>query len=294
MDILQAARFFDLQDFDTYNFVGSSWVLNAFKGQLKRADQFVSIWNRPTRKRMLFTAPDQVPSASVIRCPATGEIFLVGTTQKDSHANTQYRTITGLHMSAGTAVLKRRAPVGPSNDPGWAVQSTVITTFADAELRSVDEGQNYVVTNYGHFFLFLPKDTPAQLHDTLELDGKTYYILELYVDSGFLAARGTTMPDERTDLVYKTVGAPVYSPATQTNSPAVVSYNVTAKATLLKSDQLLPNEITLETIEVLIDEAFIGVEPKKNDQIVYLGKTYTVKEVSRNAILTEWKLRATV
>lgn len=300
MDIVKAAKYHDRQGFDTFNFNTQSWTPNAFYGQLKISDSFVSIWNRPTRKRMLTCAPDQAPASSLIRVASSGEIFMVGTLQYDSNTNVAYRVIGGLHKAAGPAVLKRKAPTGPANNPGWAVESTILNGYADAELRSVNENQDTEIENFGHYFLFMPKDTPAQLHDTITITDiqtnriKTYYILELYVDSGYLCGRATAEPDERTNFVYQVIGPAVYNPATQTNTPVVTSYNVTGKVTMVGQEDLAQNEILSKTIKVMILESFIGPLPKINDKIVWNGNTYTVSWIERNANLTEWVLRAKI
>ena len=235
MDITQGAKFFDRQSFDSYNFSTSSWQLSVIKGQLKSSDKFVSIWNRPTRKRMLYSAPGQLQEATVIRVPSTQEIFMVGTSQKDSISNRAYREITGLHEISGFAQVLRKTPVVVSNIKGWAVESLVRTSFADVELRSVNESQDKELINYGHFFLFMPSDEPLKRHDSVRvydtktLTTQTYYVLEVYLDSGYKCARVTVKPDERINFTYISVGEQEYDDATQQVSSTDVTYNVTGK-----------------------------------------------------------------
>lgn len=292
MDITQAAKYFDRQKFDAYNFGASAWVLAAFTGQLKSADTFVSIWNRPTRKRMLYTAPDQVPTSTVIRVPTTGEIFMVGTSQKDSIMDTSYRVVCGLHRVAGVAQVNRKTPVEVAGVKGWAVNALVRNSFGDVELRSVNESQDRELTNYGHFFLFMPSDEALQRHDTVTLNGATYYVLEVYPDSGYITARVTANPDERVDFTYTSKGVETYNPATQSVSSADTLYNVTGKITPVSSEDVPNSEILKERVNVMLLESFISFEPKVADKLTYLGKTYTVEKVERNAILSEWYLVA--
>lgn len=291
MDLRAVARFFDTLDFDIFDPGTSTWTLNAFRAQIKMADKFTSIWNRPTRKRVLYSAPGATPTATVIRLSATGQIYMVGTQHHDAIFNAHHRDVTGLHMPSGTAVVTRLVPAGPSNNPGWGVVTAVGTTYGDAELRSVDENQDRQVLSYGHYVLFFPRDFDIRRQDNVVLAGVNHHILETYLDSGYLTARSTVLPDERTNLVYAVVGVPVYDTATQTNVPVTTSYNVTGKFQMLSSSELGDSDVLNETAKVMIHEDFIGVQPKVTDQVTSAGKKYRVMEVSRNAILTEWHLK---
>lgn len=292
MDITKAAKYFDRQDFDAYDFNTASWVPAAFRGQLKSSDTFVSIWNRPTRKRMLYCAPGQQPTSSVIRVPTTGEMFMVGTVQKDSIMNTSYRMVVGLHTIRAVAQVNRKIPVVNAGIKGWAVNTPIRTSFGDVELRSVNETQDQELANYGHFFLFMPSDEDLQRHDTVTIQGVQYYVLEVYPDSGYTAARVTSHPDERVDFVYVSKGVGAYNPATQSVSSSDTSYNVTGKLVPMLSEDVPNQDILKERVRVMLMDSFISFDPKVDDKITYLGKTYTVDKVERNSILSEWYLTA--
>ncbi len=292
MDFRQVARYFDRQYFDVYNFSTSAWQLNAFKGQLKLGDTFVSIWNRPTRKRMLYCAPGSVPTGSVIRVGNTGDIFMVGTGQGDTHDNSHYRQIYGLHHSSGTAAVNRKIPVVTLGIRGWAADTLIQNTFADVELRSVNEGQTTELTNYGHYFMFMPSDCPVQKHDTVGLNGVTYYVLETYLDSGYRTCRVTESPDERVNFVYTSKGAQSYDTSTQTVSSTDTNYNVTGKITLTGAEDIQNSQIEKNKIRVMLLDSFISFAPKVQDKLTYLGTLYTVAKVSRDPLLKEWYLEA--
>lgn len=293
MDLVQTAAFFDLQSFDEFNFGTSSWDLSTFQGQLKLADKFVAIWNRPTRNRMIYVAPGNEPASSVVRVSNTGDILMLKTPQRDTHDNAHYRTVIGGHLAAGVAVVKRLLPVGPPENPGWAVEATVLTSFGDIELRSVNENQDRELLNYGHFFLFMPADSGLQDHDTVELLGKEYYVLETYKDSGLDAARVTSKPDERVNMVYTSVGGETYDPNTGENVSTVTNYNVTGKITVRKIEEQENSDIPRTVIEVMIRKPFIGLVPKIGDRISFLGMTYTINAVGENSLRDEWVLGAT-
>lgn len=294
MDIVQAAGYFDRQYFDAYDFSTESWELNVFTGQLKRADDFVSIWNRPTRKRMLYTAKDVVIPSTVIRLPTTQEIYMVGHGFGDSFSNVHYRTTTGLHQAAATMQVYRKTPVEVLGVKGWATNTLVKTTFGDLELRSVGEGQEASLYNYGSFFLFSPSDSQIARHDTVVLEGTTYYVFEVYVDSGFRCARVSSQPDERVNFTYTSVGSQVYNPATQTTSSTDTTYNTTGKIKPLIVQDLKNSDVVRDRVQVMIIDTFISYTPKIGDKIAYLGTTYTVEIVQRDAGLEEWILMASL
>lgn len=292
MDFVQAAAYFDRQEFDSYNFTTEAWELNTFKGQLKRSDDFITIWNRPTRKRMLYTAANVTIPSPVIRVPSTQEVYMVAHSFGDSHANSHYRTLRALHQSAGTALQYRKTPVENAGIKGWAVESLIATTFADTELRSVNEGQEAQLLNYGSFFVFTPSNTSLRRHDSLLLNGTRYYVIETYVDSGMICARATTTPDERVNFQYISIGNPVYNTATQSVSSTDTTYNTTGKITPLLMSEIKNSDITKARIRVQLLESFISYTPKVGDKVAYLSTTYTVEIVQRDAGLEEWVLQA--
>lgn len=288
MDIAQAAAYFDLQQFDAYNFGTSSWDLAAFEGQLKLADSFVSIWNRPTRKRMIYTAPGNEPTSTVVRVPQTGNTYLVGTGHADVHDGFHYRTVTSVH-ECRPATVSRLVPAVVSGVKGWAEEEVVRATFADAELRSVNEGQEKELTNYGHYFLFLPAEEPVQRHDVVTLGGVKHYVLEVYVDSGYTCARTTVRPDERVNFEYVSKGAVSYSTANQTVSSSDTTYKVTGKR--VPEDTTDFSGTPQASVKLMLLESMISFSPKPGDSFTLEGKTYRVASVRQDSILREWYVK---
>ena len=92
----------------------------------------------------------------------TGEIFMIGAMQPDAHDNTHYRNIYSMTIPNGVATVYRKAPAGPANNPGWAVQDTVETTWADVELRSLNENEDTALIHHGHFVVTLPINSSAE------------------------------------------------------------------------------------------------------------------------------------
>ena len=292
MDLFMAAKYYDLVDFQNYNFSTSSWG-TTFKGQLKRGDQFLSIYHRPTRKRMMYTdGVANFPSSPVVRVVTTGEVFMVGALQPDVHDNTHYRNIYSLTLPNGVAKVYRKAPVGPSNDPGWAVQSLVETTWADVELRSLNENEDTALLHNGHFVVTLPNNSIVEPLDTIEIGGnlgQTYYILERYIDSNLVNARAVARDDELVNFVYKSHTGQTY--ANQTVTQTYTNYNVTGRVAPVELEEQI-NGITANSIKVFIKTSWIGVIPKLKDVLVYGGQDFQVKTIKRDPLTTEWHIVA--
>jgi hypothetical protein len=290
MDITQTAKYFDIQSFDVYDFANSKWLSCVLHGQLKKTDTFTEIWNRPTRKRLLTCAPGEEPSSPVIRVPESGEIFMVGASHKDVWDG-YYRFVAGLHLVQGPATVNRKTPVGSSNDPGWAVDAVIAETFGDAELRSASENKDDEIEHYGSYFLFLPINTAIQRDDSVSINGRTYFVLEFYVDSGLMCARVTVAPDDRINVTFVSFGAETYDTSTQQNIRASATYNVTGRMKPLSEKRSKDENVADLKLTFMIRKAWIGVTPKVDDQIFYAGKGFKVLEVAQNALMDEWYLK---
>lgn len=294
MDLHQTAKFFDYEKFDKFDFVTSTWVPQAFTAQLKKADVFVSIWNRPTRKRMMYTAPDQEPGADgyVVRTPG-GLVMMVGNRHPDEFKG-PYRSVFGLHYTAGTAEIHRLAPTGGSGNPGWATEALIQTTWADTELRSADTNHEMNIEHYGNFFLFMPRNAPIQRDDRILLNGTSFQIEETYLDTGLMCARCTNKPDERRNFVYRSYTGDSFNGSSGDVSQTYTNYNVTGRVRPRNQQQIGAEPIIIDDIYVMIRKSWIGVSPKVLDQIQILGKTFKVKKVGQNALLDEWYIEAEV
>lgn len=291
MDLRKAAGYFDRQPFDTYDFGTSSWVSRAFKGQLKLADNFVSIYHRPTRKRMLYCTPANAPVASVVRCSDTLEVFMVGTAQQDAANASAYRSVIGLHR-AEPATVYRKTPQDNEGVLGWAIEEVLEQTFADKELRTLNENQDQKLIAEGNYFMWLPSDSAVDRYDTVLLAGERYLVLEVYTDAGYRACRVTHRPDERRDIMFYKVGAPVYNPATQTNTPTRTPYQLTAKVMPVVREDRESGDLHRDEIKVMALESFMSFTPDINDEVTVDGRTYRVQEAEADSLTREWCIRA--
>lgn len=288
MDLFQAAEYFDLQRFQNYDFTAGDWGATFFEGQLKKGDLFQTIYHRPTRKRMLFTAPGQEPGSPVVRVETTGEPFMVGNLQQDSHQNTHYRNVYALHRPMGMATIYRRLPTGPSSNPGWGVVQEIETTFVDLELRNTNENEEAIPAFKAHYFVTLPSNCQVQRYDLLVIDGLPYYVLESYVDSMLRMCRAAQHIDPRENFVYKHRVLPdTYSGGQVTE--IWTNYNVTARVGPLQADEAMGG-ISATSLKVKIQEGWIGVTPRLDDKITIYGSDYSVKRIIRDATEQEWNL----
>lgn len=295
MDFVQVSRFFDRQDFDTYSTSTNLWTTKVFKGQVKIADKFVSIWNRATRRRMLYIPPEaETKLAPVIRVSSTQDTYMVGVSQKDVHDNLHYRSVVNVQHVLGEATVVRRAPVGPPNNPGWAVASTVYTSYADYELRSTSEDDNDNILNYGKFFLFMPRDVLLEREDLVTVGSKTFYVYETYMDSGLSCARASVEPDDRANFVYKRITGQAYNPNTQQNSATTQSFNVTGRVSLDEDAEQGSRSTGERRTKFLIRQSWFPGKPKPNDLFEYDGVTYTARLVEQDYQRDEWIVKTYV
>lgn len=287
MDIFQAARYFDLLRFENYDFSSGAWADTYFEGQLKKSDVFQTIYHRPTRKRMLFCAPYQEPASSVVRVCTTGETFMVGALQEDSHQNTHYRNVYALHKPEGPATITRLSPVGPSSNPGWAQRVFVEETFGDVELRSVNENEDNTLNHYGHFFVTLPSNCQVREQDTVVVGGKDYYVLETYTDSSLCLARAVQHVDPRQNFTYWKYGPDTYSGGHVI--PGGTNYNVTGRVGPVDAREI-PGDIVATAIQVIIPVSWIGFEPGSDDKITIGTRQYSVYRIYHDFLKDEWVL----
>lgn len=293
MDMIRSARYFDRQPFDALN--DGFWTAPAFNGQLKISDKFTSMWNRGTRKRMVFVTPEVEQLVTpVIRVSGSSDVYMVGTPQRDFYQNKHYRTTYNVQHIAGVAVVARRAPTGPSNNPGFAVSTTVSNTYADFELRSVDEDQDRKINNYGSYFVFLPSDIVLQRRDSITVNGRTFYVLEHYPDSGLVCARATIKADDRVNVVYTSIGTPVYNDLTSDVTSSDTAYNVTGRVVPYEQSDVNNTMIVDGKLRFMILKTWIGVVPKLNDRLTFGGIAYTVFNISQDSLGDEWHIEAKV
>lgn len=291
MDIRQASVYFDTVQFQNYDFASETWTGSTFVAQFKESDDFLTIYNAPTRKRMLYCAPGQRPTSPVVRLLTTGEVFMVGALQEDtSFHNTHYRDVYSLHKPQAEAVIIRKTPEGPPSNPGWAIERVVQRTFADVQLRSLDENDSNKVFTHGHMIVILPSNTTLEPHDVVRVSGQMgqdYFVLERYMDSFLVGARAVARGDDRSDIVYRQHTGDLY--VAQNNIKQYTNRNVTARIKYLGLDEGF-EDLSRNAIQAMVRADFLGVTPRIDDVLIHEGREYTAKNIVRDVSSSEWQI----
>lgn len=292
MELSQVATYFDHEEFDAYTASNATWALKAFKGQLKPADFFVTIWNRPTRRRMLTTGPDQEPPTKIFRVRETGDVYLIGTIQRDVMSGKHYRSTMNIHHAMGLAQIIRKYPDGAASNPGWNVEHVVQSTYIDLELRTQKDDAETEYQIYGNFYCFTPGDSPLQDEDYIRYNGKDYWIEVVYEDSGYKVGRAMDKPDQRVNVVYNVLSSESYNDSTGAVTPTASSYNVTMKLfdfVVKEKGDVSPNRVEQKAV---IKTANLPntVTPKIGDTITSGSVTWRVVKTANDSLKNEWAL----
>lgn len=189
--------------------VTESFIPNAFLARVDLTDRFLSNFNRPTRRRMLFADSEAVfPASRVCRHPGTKDVYLMGVTRKDALKGNPYVGLTILQLvtdepggSAGLASIHRRVPVGPPEDPGWLVDTLFARTWVDTEFLTSNDETYTTDLRIERYVAFLPMPVQPEEWDFLTLHGVQYRILDTFSDSGFFSLRIDHEKDYRSDFV---------------------------------------------------------------------------------------------
>lgn len=215
--------------------VTETWVPGAFMGRIDLTDRFLSNFNKPTRRRMLFADNDVVfPESRTFRHPGTHDVYLMGTTRKDALAGQPYLGLTILQLvtdlpggSAGLATITRKVVQGPPDNPGWLVDTVFAKAYIDTEfLTSTDEVETTDL-RIERYNAYLPLPVQPQEWDFIHLHGQAYRVLDTFADSGFFALRIDHEGDYRSNFVLHVGGKRVMDKATHQYTQGEASYNVT-------------------------------------------------------------------
>lgn len=287
------------ESMEAYDATTDSFIPNAFKARIEISDRFLSNFNKPLRRRMLFSADDVVfPASRTFRHPGTKDIYLLGQSRTDSLAGKPHIQLTVCHLvtddgdgSAGMATLYRKAPEGPADNPGWLVEREVVKTHLDLEFRtSANEADTYEV-KIQNFFGYMAAPISLEPWDFLELHGKRYRVVDSFADSGLSGVRVDEESDTRVDFVLHLRGARTYNKITHEYESAGMTQNVTG--VLLKSNEFASWTSDSESyIDVSIEAEHIGQVPQPDSMsLEYKGRKRIIKHVSTQPGEQQYRLR---
>lgn len=212
-----------------------SFVPGSFTGRIDLTDRFLSNFNKPTRRRMLFTANETAfPPSLTFRHPGTLDVYLLGIRRQDALEGQPYLALTVCHLvtdepggSSGLATITRKLPQGPASDPGWLVETTFAKAFLDMEFRTSANEQGTSDLKIENYYAFIPRHIQCEPWDFIELHGRRYRVVDTFADSGFSGLRIDLEEDTRKDFVLHLSGVPTYDQTQHQYSYGDVDYNVT-------------------------------------------------------------------
>ena len=215
--------------------VTESWIPGAFMARIDLTDRFLSNFNKPTRRRMLFADNlVQFPESRTFRHPGTKDVYLLGTTRQDARAGNPYLGLTILQLvtdlpggTSGFATITRKVPLGPPDNPGWLVETEFAKCYMDTEFLTSTDEVDTTDLRIERYNAYLPLPVQPREWDFVTLHGIKYRILDTFADSGFFALRIDHEGDYRTDFVLHVGGKRVMDSVTNQYTNTSATYNVT-------------------------------------------------------------------
>lgn len=182
-------------------------------GRLDATDRFLSNYNRPTRKRMMYLDFAEDASAyDVARHKLTGEIYLLGVERRDQQLGSPTIQLLICHLatpgkSAGVATVQRSTVLGEGDDLGWVQMVDDGEAYIDLELRTTSVEPGSSESEIGRYYCFSEAQKDFFPGDRLELNGTPYVVDDAAYDSGFRMLRLTARDVHWVHTVFRWQGA---------------------------------------------------------------------------------------
>lgn len=299
MHLSKIAAFRITEPMQAWDPVTGNFTPDAFLGRIDLTDRFLSNFNKPLRRRMLFVRHgEQLPESRTVRHPGTSDVYLLGQSRSDAQGGSPYVSLVVCHLvteepggSAGLAKLYRKAPVGPADDPGWLVESLVATGYADIEFRTSATEADTLDVKVENYLCTMSRSIVAMENDRLELRGKNYRVVDTYADSGFSGLRIDEEEDPRVNFVIHVSGDRQYDKNTHEYVENRRSYNVTGQVPGYRDFAPWASE-SEAYIDVVIEREHIGFIPVAGTCEVEIdGRRRGVRQVSTQAGERQYRLR---
>lgn len=284
---------------EAWDEVSETFVPEAFMGRVDLTDRFLSNFNKPLRRRMLFTTPGtQFPASRTFRHPGTQEVYLMGQSRGDAQSGDHYLDLTVCHLvtdvpngSSGLATIYRKSPQGPAEDPGWLVEEQLGKAFIDLEFRTSASEPDTHEIQIENYYAFLPIHWNLKAWDFVELHGHRYRVVDTYSDSGMAGLRVDKQVDTRINFKLHTQGNRIYDPVNHKYVTAPTTFNVTG-VMIKYHDFSNWRSDTEPYIDVSIEEEHIGVRPEPNTMFLeFEGRKRTITQVSTQPGERQYRLR---
>lgn len=211
MNLRRISKHFDSAEFEYLDPATRLWV-DGFEGRLAATDRFLSNFNRPTRKRMLYTDFDtNLSQVDVVRHKVTGDVYLIGVARKDTFKLAKTTQLLICHMvtpnglSAGVAQVLRPTVSGSGDDLGWVQMADIGQAYVDFELRATSREPGSKDTEIGMYYAWTESSWPFKDGDKLLVNGQHYIVEETAYDAELQHLRVISRDQYYTDVVF-TVG----------------------------------------------------------------------------------------
>lgn len=287
--------------FSAYDKATKTFVEKSFEGRIDLTDRFLSIYNRPTRKRQLYVSPSEnLPDSLVFKHPSSGDVYILGQDRQDARHDVAggetYVKMLMCHLvtpkfdgSSGLAKQMRKVVKGPADNPGWLVDEEIDEDFLDIEFRTSSAEAGSYDVKVENFYAWTPITVDAQQQDFFQLNGISYRVIDTFTDIGMRGLRLDREADNRVDFVI-TVLEKVYDRDTHKTTTVEKNYNVTGIIPDNTDVSKWGDARAASSIDVVIEKAHIGIVPKPNMTVMYQGLSRIVKTVTTQAGERQYRL----
>ena len=235
MKLKKIAAKYITEHMEAWDMATETWKPCSFVGRIDLTDRFLSNFNKPTRRRMLFTDNDVVyPPSLTFRHPGTKDVYLLGTKRTDARDGNPYVSLTILQLvtdlpggTSGLATITRRVVQGPPENPGWLVNTVFAKSYIDTEFLSSSDEEGTTDLRIERYNAYLPLCIQPKEWDFIQLHGVSYRVLDTFADSGFFGLRIDHESDYRSNFILHVAGKRTMNPQTNEWEQSPSQYNVT-------------------------------------------------------------------
>lgn len=301
MKLKKIAAKYITEKMEAWDMATETWKPCSFVGRIDLTDRFLSNFNKPTRRRMLFTDNDvKYPPSLTFRHPGTKEVYLLGTKRTDARDGNPYVSLTILQLvtdvpggSSGLATITRKVVQGPPENPGWLVDTVFAKSFIDTEFLSSTEEEATTDLRIERYNAYLPLCVQPREWDFITLHGVKYRVLDTFADSGFFGLRIDHEGDYRSNFVLHLAGKRVMNPQTNEWEQTPTQYNVTGVMEKSTDAALWATDTqTYRTVYFEADHLPAGVDMRaKNMWLELNGVRKEIKTVETQSGKRQFTLR---
>lgn len=299
MDLRRISKHFDSDEFEYLDPVTRLWG-NVFEGRLAVTDRFLSNFNRPTRKRMLYTDFDtDLSQFDVIRHRVTRDIYLIGVARRDTFKMAKITQLLICHMvtpnslSAGLAEVIRPTVSGSGDDLGWVTMEPIGEAYVDLELRATSREPGSKDTEIGMYYAWTESHWPFKDGDKLLVNGQHYIVEETAYDAELQHLRVISRDQYYIDTVFEMGVARTFDRALNKFVQAPVVRNVSGYLVSLHDSNDGYDADVSDHAELRIRTEHIGFTPLPGMK-VYLPDTdkhYNIRYVEQSEHRQQWIVR---